>query len=253
MTAMSAPRSAASNADRPTVAEPVPPNDAAPDGPVEIRLPGTAWTYAARELLKAIGLRWDPATHAWHGTATASERAKLVSVGAPREVRVAPLESFADPASEEGSPSVPPQPPAAPDPPRRPPPNFPAGALRRDYSRSRAESRTFHRFAGEEKDEAYADVDSEDPSTTRRFTAWETTRGLPDDDRVEDERRAARALRDLRARVKAARALVARTPGLGAVLSSDPARAARFYAGFRITEQLLVAGACEADPPDASA
>ena len=83
MTAMSAPRSA-TNAPAEHV-PPTSPHEAAPSGPVEIRLPGTAWTYQARELLKSIGLRWDPATHAWHGALSAEAQQRLASIGAPRE------------------------------------------------------------------------------------------------------------------------------------------------------------------------
>jgi hypothetical protein len=64
----------------------------------------------------------------------------------------------------------------------------------------------------------------------------EITSGLPDDSREADERAAERRLRELRGRVKDARALMARTPGLAEMLQSDWNRAARFYARFGITE-----------------
>ena len=59
---------------------------------------------------------------------------------------------------------------------------------------------------------------------------------MPDDSREADERAAERSLRDLRGRVKAATATVATTPGLAEVLERDWQKAARFYAGFAITE-----------------
>jgi len=60
--------------------------------------------------------------------------------------------------------------------------------------------------------------------------------GLPDDSREADERAGARSLRDVRARVKAARALVASTPGLAETVVSDWRRAARFYSLHGVSE-----------------
>ena len=63
------------------------------------------------------------------------------------------------------------------------------------------------------------------------------TSGLPDDSREADERAVERRLRDLRARVKAARAVVSTTPGLAETLARDWQKAARFYEQFGITEK----------------
>jgi hypothetical protein len=52
-----------------------------------------------------------------------------------------------------------------------------------------------------------------------------------------DERRAERHLRDLRGRVKAARAAVSTTSDLAEILQRDPSRATLFYARCRITEE----------------
>jgi hypothetical protein len=49
----------------------------------------------------------------------------------------------------------------------------------------------------------------------------------------------------MRLRVKRARALVATTPGLAEILASDWRKAARFYAGFGITETQLRHGVPE--------
>jgi len=57
-----------------------------------------------------------------------------------------------------------------------------------------------------------------------------------------DERAAERRLRDLRGRVKAARAAISATPGAEEVLRQDWVKAARFYARFGITEGLLRLG-----------
>ena len=80
------------------------------------------------------------------------------------------------------------------------------------------------------------------PTPTRRFTPMETTSGLPDDSREGDERREERRLRDLRGRVKRARAVAACTPGLAETLAGDWRKAARFYARSEITEEMFRQG-----------
>jgi hypothetical protein len=126
----------------------------------------------------------------------------------------------------------------------RPQPARPCGpATRRfpsprfgDYSRTRFESRVA--FGG-------PDEDAEDfiATPTRQFSLREITSGLPDDSREADERAAERRLRDLRGRVKAARAVVSTTPGLADVLRGDWRKAARFYARIGVTEILFRHGA----------
>ncbi len=59
---------------------------------------------------------------------------------------------------------------------------------------------------------------------------------VPDDSREADERAAARQLRDLRARVKLARAMVATHPGMAETLAGDWRKAAWFHAQFGIAE-----------------
>jgi len=97
-----------------------------------------------------------------------------------------------------------------------------------DYSRTRFESRVA--FGGPDEDA----VGVATPS--RQFTLLEITSGLPEDSREADERAAERRLSDLRGRVKAARAAIARTPGAEEVLRRDWIKAARFYARFGVTE-----------------
>jgi hypothetical protein len=105
-----------------------------------------------------------------------------------------------------------------------------------DYSRTRFESRVA--FGGPDEGE-----DAEEVATpVRQFSLLEITSGLPDDSRESDERAAERRLRDLRGRVKAARAAISATTGAEEVLRRDWARAARFYARFEITEGQFRAG-----------
>jgi hypothetical protein len=99
-----------------------------------------------------------------------------------------------------------------------------------DYSRTRFESRVAFGGPG---------TDAEDgpiATPTRQFSLLEITSGLPDDSREADEEQARRRLHDLRARVKAARAVVSTTPGLAETLFRDWQKAARFYARFGVTE-----------------
>jgi hypothetical protein len=65
---------------------------------------------------------------------------------------------------------------------------------------------------------------------------WEATSGLPDDSREADDRAEDWHLRDLRGRVKVARALASRNPSLTEAIAGDWRKAARFCARFGITE-----------------
>ncbi len=127
--------------------------------------------------------------------------------------------------------------PVAPTPHRFPSPRF------GDYSRTRFESRVAFLDQDEDAEEFIA-------TPTRQFTLLETTSGLPDDSREADERAAERRLRDLRGRVKAARAAVSANPGAEAVLRQDWVKAARFYARFGISESQFRQGAATSDPED---
>jgi len=108
-----------------------------------------------------------------------------------------------------------------------------------DYSRTRFESRVA--FGGPDEGE-----DAEEVVTpTRRFSVLETTSGLPDDSREADARQEGRRLRDLRARVKAARAVVSTTPGLAETIAADWQKAARLFAQFGISESQFQQGVRE--------
>jgi hypothetical protein len=182
-----------------------------------VLLPGSPATYANRAYLRALGLRWDPERHQWHGTTT-EERVRVLRAKLGLEVRCfGTLE-----------------PPRGPSPPR---PTLPsliaAGALAsihdspprpRDGSRTHAEARTVYR---------------EDEPASSRFSEWDITSGLLDDSREADERQEALRLRELRARVKTTRSVVSSTPGLADALRGDWQKAARFYARFGITEQVF--------------
>ena len=175
----------------------------------------------ANSFLRDLGLRWDPAGHRWHGTTT-TERVRELRERLGLEVRV-----FGDLAA-------PPKGPAAPKPAPPGPAPAPIAVSTRDPARrphdgvrTRVEARVAFP-AVEETDEIW--------TPARRFALWETTSGLPDDSREEDERATERRLRNLRGCVKAARAVVSKTPGLADVLASDWRKAARFCARLGVSE-----------------
>ncbi len=112
-----------------------------------------------------------------------------------------------------------------------------------DYSRTRFESRVA--FGGPDEGEDAEPV----ALPTRQFSLLEITSGLPDDSREADELAAGRKLRDLRGRVKAARAAVSTTPGADRILRQDWVKAARFYAKFGVTEIQFRHGVPEAVIP----
>lgn len=76
-------------------------------------------------------------------------------------------------------------------------------------------------------------------SPTRTFSLLDITSGLPDYCREEDERREERRLRELRGRVKHARAIVSGTPGVAEVMGKDWRKAARFYAQYGIMDSMF--------------
>ena len=193
-----------------------------------VRVPGTARTYEVRDQLRGLGLRWDPATHAWHGTirpgrrssssascgsaprsSTRSRRSRPRRAWRPQRVRSHQNRGRARPESPGGPPGTVPRPAPRPEPPT-----------------------TTWTKEGDER-----------PCSTPRFTVWEVTSGLPDDSREADERSAERRLRDLRGRVKAARAALSANPGRQEALRDDWRREAAFYARFGITQAQFRDGA----------
>jgi hypothetical protein len=74
-----------------------------------VRVPGTARTYEVRDHLRGLGLRWDPATHAWHGTIRAGEEVVLERELRVRAEVVHPIEAFAKEAgpAQPGGPKPP--------------------------------------------------------------------------------------------------------------------------------------------------
>jgi hypothetical protein len=210
-----------------------------------VQVPGTPATYANRAALRAMGLRWDPVGRRWHGTTT-TDQVRILREQLGLEVRCFGTLN----------------PPRGPSPPRPPAPapkvsgapqairdhdpvkrlhdglqTNPSGSSHpRPFvpgTRTRAEARVAYRDTDE-------DAEPEEVVTQcRRFTVLEITSGLADDSREADEKQVERRLRDLRARVKLARATVSRTPGLAEILAADWKKTAGFYTRFGISESMF--------------
>lgn len=100
---------------------------------------------------------------------------------------------------------------------------WPGNGSPHDGSQTRVEARVAFPEPGEESEEI--------ASPTRTFSWREVTSGLPDDCREEDEWQEERRVKDLRGRVKAARAVVSGPPMHAKLLAKDWRKAARFYGG----------------------
>ncbi|MGC2289053.1 MAG: hypothetical protein WA688_04270, partial [Thermoplasmata archaeon] len=214
MTAISAP--SASNAANPPSAEPL----------AHVRIPGSPRTYEVRDVLRGMGLRWDPLSHAWHGMLPGDQGSRLARDFGLKPQLVPTIEAFGSVTGPEPSSASPERPEA---------PRSPALASRpRNGSRTRTGARVAFPGAADDPDE----VEVGD----RRLSVWETTSGLPDDSREVEEQAEYRHLVDLRSRVKIARAVASKMPGLAAILRARPDRAARFYARFGITDRQFSEG-----------
>jgi len=197
-----------------------------------VRVSGSARTYEVREVLRGMGIRWDPVSHAWHGTLPADQSWRLARELGLRPQIVPAIEGFAP----QATPVAVQKPHAGPRGPFRP-------RIPHVGSRTRAEARV-----------AFPDADQdEDGVDSRRFSLLETMSDLPDDSREADERNAEGRLRALRGRVRAARAEISGHPGADAILRRDWAKAARFYARFGITEGQFRHGVPAIDAADEGA
>jgi hypothetical protein len=218
MTAMSAPRSASQTAAT------SPNADLASTRTAQVRIPGSARTYEVRDVLRGLGLRWDPQTHAWHGSLPSSQSALLGRQLGVRPQVVIPIEAFV-PTEGGKAPDAPPGPPVGPRPPS-------LHRVPRDGSRTRLEARA-----------AFPEATLDGSVPVRgRFSLQDITSGLPDDSREADERAAARHLTDLRGRVKAARAALAACPGGADAIRADWRKEAGLMARFGITQAMFREG-----------
>jgi hypothetical protein len=208
--------------ERPQLANPFPERTVAPpEECAHVRIPGSDRTYEVRDVLRGMGLRWDPVSHAWHGTLPLADGSRLAREFGLRPQIVPTIEAFEQVTLRRPVPT-----------PRRPlaRPGVPPRV--HDGRATHVEARLAFRGADPVEDETSG-------LPGRRFSVFETTSGLPDDSREADERNAARRLRELRSRVKAARAAISAAPGSGALLRADWVKAAWFYSRFGITEAMF--------------
>jgi hypothetical protein len=202
-----------------------------PTAIADVRIPGSNRTCEVRDLLRGMGLRWDPLSHAWHGTLPSDQGSHLVRDLGLKPQIVPTIEAFAS----ESAPEPPRGPPGGAEPPR------PLIRVPRPHEGSRTHAGARLAFPAADDDPDEVEVGG------RRFSLLEITSGLPDDSREADEWAAERQLRDLRGRVKAARGTLSAAPGSAEIISSDWAKEARFYARFGITETQFWAGVPASD------
>jgi hypothetical protein len=79
-----------------------------------IRIPGSSRTYEVRDVLRGMGLRWDPLSHAWHGTLPGDQGTYLARKYGLKPQIVPTIEAFAS----QSTPEPPCAPPERPEPPR---------------------------------------------------------------------------------------------------------------------------------------
>jgi hypothetical protein len=187
--------------------------------PVAIR--GNRETYEVRETLKRVGLRWNPTAHSWAGSVPAQKVDELKGLGLPVVALVPDESPLATLTPDPVAPTLPSKSPSKKGCPTR---------------RSRKPS-----LGGTFKDRAETFL-GEHGWDLRDITA-----NLSDDDRAEDERRVQRHLRDLRSRVKAARAAISADPEVARTLAINPEKAAAFYAIHGVTEAQVMHGVPDLD------
>ena len=255
----------AMSAEAPTNAEP------APAERTHVLLMGTPETYRVRRWLTKIGMTWIPQDQGWEGNVT-SGQIWFLTEKLHIPVTLWPQELAKRQPAPEGA-TCPPVAPSGPrGPERRPHGGFWTSLGDSSAPRSCGPGTRTHVEAslafghGFDDDEdgfdfgliSWPSPSAEDgrPLRSRRFSvsdspggvgrvlaenrrafsALDVTSGLPEDAREEDERQAAAQLRDLRGRVKAARAAISGNPGAEEVLAKDWVKEARFYARFGITQ-----------------
>ena len=180
---------------------------------------GCERTFELRERLRAVGMKWLPFAHAWQGVIAVEVLAQMEAEGL-RPVAIVPeghpLDRFAERESSAPSPKTP---------------------ARKPRSRSRKEAPVG--VSAEARAEAFL--------PEHGWTLQDITANMADDDRAEDERRVERHLRDLRARVKAVRALISADPTIQETLATRREKARAFYAIHGVTAAQVRHGVPEVD------
>ena len=217
----------AMSAESATNAEP------APAEHTHVLLMGTPETYRVRRWLTKIGMTWIPEDQGWEGNIT-SGQIWFLTEKLHIPVTLWPQELAKRQPAPEGA-TCPPVAPSGPrGPARHPHDGFWTSPGDSSAPRSCGPGTRTHVEASLAFGHGFDD--DEDGFDSRRFSVLDVTSGLPEDAREEDEHQAGAQLRDLRGRVKAARAAISANPGAEEVLARDWVKEARFYVRFGITQ-----------------
>ena len=182
-------------------------------------------TYAYREELKALRLRWSPLEREWTGVVLGPIISTLRELGLAVEVRDGPAPG----GSTRGGAPVPPEPL-----PSRRALREPSGpTLKRDHAKASVEAYAARGAQGREN---------------ARLSLLDVTAGLPDDSRDMDERVRAQAEREREGRVAAALAALEAHPEARAQVYQDQTRCARFCARFSVSPRDICPHAGEPSP-----
>ena len=182
-------------------------------------------TYAYREKLKALHLRWSPLEREWTGVVLGPDISTLRELGLAVEVRDGPAPG----GSSRGGAPVPPAPLRS-----RRALREPSGlARKRDQAKASVEAYAARGVQGRE---------------SARLSLLDVTAGLPDDSRDMDERVRARAEREREGRVAAALAALEANPVARAQVYQDQTRCARFCAQFSVSTRDICPHAGEPSP-----
>ena len=182
-------------------------------------------TYAYREKLKALHLRWSPLEREWTGVVLGPDISTLRELGLAVEVRDGPSPG----GSSRGGAPVPPAPLRS-----RRALREPSGpARKRDHAKASVEAYAARGVQGRE---------------SARLSLLDVTAGLPDDSRDTDEHVRAQAEREREGRVAAALAALEANPVARAQVYQDQTRCARFCARFSVSPRDICPHAGEPSP-----
>ena len=198
-----------------------------PASEVSVLIHGNQRTFELRERLKAAGLHWLKDTRAWSGSVPCEFVPQMEAEG----LQVVPLVPEGHPLDrhmqewrrEQESPAPPSPSPRAPA--RKP--------------RARPGKAVTVKVSEELRVAAFL--------PEHGWALQDITANLADDARKADEHRVERHLQDLRSRVKAARALISADPTIRQTLTTNPEKAAAFYAIHGVTEAQVRHGVPDVD------
>ena len=190
---------------------------------VPVLVKGNERTYELRGRLSAAGLHWVKGAKAWSGDVPDYFIPQMQAEGLqvlPLVPEGHPLDRFREAFVEKA-------------------PELPSAKVPVRKSRARARKEVPVKVSSQERAAGFLQEHGWD--------ARDITANLADEDRADDERKVERHLRDLRSRVKAARAKIAADPSIRQTLATCPEKARAFYAIHGVTEAQVKRGVPEVD------